>query len=136
MNVFRYVLDTHAPLRSKTLRSNRAPFMTKNLSKVIMNRSRLRSKYLKWPSRENFFEYKKVKIICNSINKSTKKAYFADISRKGFVSNKTFWNTVKPFLTNKGFLTNETLQENPREKLSLILHNLQIFLRLQNFNII
>ena len=108
--MFRYVLDTHAPLRSKTVRSNRAPFMTKNLSKVIMNRSRLRSKYLKWPSRENFFEYKKVKIICNSLNKSTKKAYFADISRKGFVSNKTFWNTVKPFLTNKGFLTNETLQ--------------------------
>ena len=54
-------------------------------------------------------EYKKAKTICNSLNNSTKKAYFADISRKGFVSNKKFWNTVKPFLTNKGFLTNENI---------------------------
>ena len=88
--MFRYVLDTHAPLRSKTVRSNRAPFMTKNLSKVIMNRSRLRSKYLKWPSRENFFEYKKVKIICNSLNKSNKKAYFADISKRALLVIKHF----------------------------------------------
>ena len=60
-NVFRYVLDKHAPLETKTIRGNHAPFMTKNLSKAIMNRSRLRSKYLKWRSRENFLEYKKEK---------------------------------------------------------------------------
>ena len=69
----------------------------------------MRSKYLKCPSRENFFEYKKAKTICNSLNKSIKKAYFADISRKGFVINKTFWNTVMPFLTNKGFHANENI---------------------------
>ena len=60
-----------------------------------MNRSRLRSKYLKWSSRENFLVYKKAKTICNSLNKSTKEDYFAAILRKTFVSNKTFWNTVK-----------------------------------------
>ena len=74
-----------------------------------MNRSRIRSKYLKCPSRENFLEYKKARTICNGLNKSTKKAYFADISRKGFVSNKTFWKTVKPFLTNKRCLTNANI---------------------------
>ena len=71
-----------------------------------MNRSRLKLKYLKWPSRENFLEYKKTKTICNSLNKSTKKAYFADSSRKSFASNKTIWNTAKPFLKNKAFLAN------------------------------
>ena len=34
-------------------------------------------------------------------------SYFYQVTSKGFVSNKTFWNTVKPFLTNKVFLTNE-----------------------------
>ena len=48
-----------------------APFMSKNFSKAITNRARLRSKYLKWPSRENFLEYKKAKTICNSLHKST-----------------------------------------------------------------
>ena len=38
-----------------------APFMNKELSKAIMNKSRLRNKYLKWSSRENFLAYKKVK---------------------------------------------------------------------------
>ena len=108
-NVFRNVLDKYSPLKTKTISGNHAPFMTKNLSKAIMNRCRLRSKYLKWPSRKTFLEYKKAKTICNSLNKSTKKAYFADISRKGFVSNKTFSNTVKPFLTNKGFPANENI---------------------------
>ena len=107
--MFRYVLDKHTPLKTKTIRGNHAPFMTNNLSKAFMNRFRLRSKYLKWSSRENFLEYKKAKTICNSLNKSTKKTSFANISRKGFVSNKTFWNTVKASLTNKGFLTNENI---------------------------
>ena len=101
-NVFRYALDKHASFKTKTIRGNHPPFMNKNLSKAIMNRSRLRSKYLKWLSSENFMEYKKTKAICNSLNKSAKKAYFAGILRKGFVSNKALWNAVKPFMTNKG----------------------------------
>ena len=31
----------------------------------------------------------------------TKKAYFEQMTRKGFVNSKSIWNTVKPFLTNK-----------------------------------
>ena len=41
------------------VRGNDAPFMTKNLRKAIMNRSRSKRKYLKYPSRENFIAYKK-----------------------------------------------------------------------------
>ena len=50
--------------------------MTKKLSKGIMNKSRPRNKYLKWPSKENFLGYKKVKKKCNSLNKKTKKSDF------------------------------------------------------------
>ena len=31
--------------------------------------------------------------------------------------NKAFWNTVKPFLTNKGFLTNENITINHKDKI-------------------
>ena len=37
---------------------NEAPFMTKELSKAIMNRSKLKNRYTKWPSRENFLAFK------------------------------------------------------------------------------
>ena len=53
--------------------------------------------------------FKDVKKFCNTLTKSVKKAYFRKVKRKGFVNNKAFWNTVKPFLTNKGFLTNEII---------------------------
>ena len=46
-NVVRFILDKHAPLKTKITRGNQAPFMTKSLSKAIMTRSRLRSKYIK-----------------------------------------------------------------------------------------
>ena len=118
-NEFRYVLDKHVPLKTKTIRGNNAPFVIKKLSKAIMNRSRLRSKYLKWPSRENVLENKKAKTICNSLNKSSKTTYFAGISRKGFVSNKKFWSKLEPFLTNKGFLTNENIAVKCNEQTNI-----------------
>ena len=60
-SIFRKVLDKHAPLKMKKLRENQAKFMTKELKKVITDRSRFKNKYLKWRSRENFLEYKKAK---------------------------------------------------------------------------
>ena len=70
---FQEILQKHAPLKSKQVRGNHAPFMNKEFSKV-MNESRLRNKYLKWPSRENFLAFKKVKNKCNT--QKTKKGYF------------------------------------------------------------
>ena len=83
--------------------------MTKELRKAIMDRSRLKNKYLKWASRENFLAYKKVANICNSLNKKAKKDYFKKTTADGVMSNRKFWNTVKPFLTSKGFLHNDNI---------------------------
>ena len=53
--VFRLLLDKHAPLKVKKVRGNQGPFMTKQLSKAIMNKSNTRNKYHEWPSRENIW---------------------------------------------------------------------------------
>ena len=39
-SIFRRILDKHAPLKMKKLRGNQANFMTKELRKAIINRSR------------------------------------------------------------------------------------------------
>ena len=54
------------------LRRNNAPFMTKHLRKAIMDRLRLRNKYLKYPSGENFVSKKKMKNKCSSICRKSK----------------------------------------------------------------
>ena len=44
--IFQNVLNKHAPVKQKKVRGNHAPFMTKDLSKAIMNKSKTRNKYL------------------------------------------------------------------------------------------
>ena len=58
-NTFRIVLDKHAPIKQKIVRGNETPFMTKELSKAIMNRAKLKYRYTKWPTRENFLALNK-----------------------------------------------------------------------------
>ena len=83
--------------------------MTKNLSKAIMNKSKAKEKYLNWPSRENFVSYKELKvnvILCNSLTKKAKRDFFQEAAKGGIMTNKKFWRTVKPFLTNNGCTSN------------------------------
>ena len=55
LNIFKAVVTKHAPMKSKILRGNNAPFMTKELRKAVMNRSRLKKKYQRfknWKERQ------------------------------------------------------------------------------------
>ena len=47
------VLNSFAPVKKKYARVNQMSFMTKNLSKELMTRVRLRNKYLKHETEEN-----------------------------------------------------------------------------------
>ena len=69
--------------------------MTKELSKAIMNRSKLKNRYTKWPSRENFLAFKKQKNICKNLNKKVKKNYFSKITSNGVMGNKQFFKMFK-----------------------------------------
>ena len=81
--------------------------MTRGLRKAIMNLSRFKNKYLKWPLPENFSAYKKAKSICSSLNKKAKKDSFKKALAHRVMSNRK-QNTVKPFLTSKGFFHNDS----------------------------
>ena len=106
-NLFKKNTYKHAPIKQKKVRGNNAPFLTKELRKDIMDRSRLRNKYLKYPSRENFVNMKKMNNKCNSICRKSKIKYLKRSAEKGISSSKQFWNFIKPFLTNKGCITND-----------------------------
>ena len=104
-DIFRTILDHHAPLKTKIIRGNQTKFMTKELSTSIMNRSKFKNRYLKWPLRENFLVYKKAKNLCNSLNKKAKKTYFEKATENGIMGCKKFWSTVKPFFSSKSFIS-------------------------------
>ena len=102
-------MNKHAPIKSKTVRGNQAPFMNKVISKNIMNKSRIKNKYLKWPSRENYLAYKRIKNKCNNLLKKSKKIYFQKHAGEGSATGKQFWNTVKPFISSKGTLSDDNI---------------------------
>ena len=84
-----------------------------------MEKSRLRNRHLKYPSKENFLAYKNIKNKCNNLLKYSKKKYVKDITNKGTATSKSFWNTVKPFITHKGIQTNQniTIEVEKNEKI-------------------
>ena len=99
--LFQSVVDRHAPIKKKTIRGNNKPFMNKELSKAIKNKSRLRNKYNKWKSRENYLEYQKSKKLCKFIAFKAEKLHFEQILSKGTITNKDFWKKVAPALSSK-----------------------------------
>ena len=93
-------LNKHAPLK-KNLRANHLNFTTKELSKAIMQRSKLRNLYLKVRSDENRIRYKKQRNICVSLLRKAKRKHYEDLSIADVTDNKKFWKRVKPLFGNK-----------------------------------
>ena len=103
------LLDKHAPLKNKRLRGNQAKFMNKNLSKAIMKRASLRTKYLKNKTNLNRANFKKqrnlcVKLKCEAINKNFEQAT-NDVNK----NSKHFYDLIKPYMTNKGALSSNDI---------------------------
>ena len=74
--------------------------MTKEFSKAIMNRSWLKIKYLKWSSRKNVLELKKIERLYKKITLQVIRQYLSSLSIKNVTSNKNFWDAVKFFFSN------------------------------------
>ena len=97
-------LNYFSPIKKKYARGNQMSFMTKNLSKEIMTRSRLRNKYLKHKTEENRLLYTQQRNKCFSLLRETKMNYYGNLDEKDVRDNRKFGKTVKPFLSDK--LTN------------------------------
>ena len=62
--IFSKELNKHAPLKNKSLRHNNNPFMTENLRKQILVRSKLKNNYNKNTNYENWRKYKRQRNLC------------------------------------------------------------------------
>ena len=107
------VFNKHAPLKTRYVRANDNSFVTKELRKEHMKRTRLRNKYLKSKSEQDLATYKIQRNKCVALLKKTKKSYFSNLSASDICDNKKFWKTVKPMFTEKATSTDSiTLIEN------------------------
>ena len=85
-----YQNDNNKHKRLQIRRSGQAPFMTKDLSKCIMTRSKVRNICLKRPSWESFLAQKKAKGVGNVLLRKAKNNIFKNFSPKRTIPNKHF----------------------------------------------
>ena len=95
------ILDEHAPIKTKYVRGNEQPFMTKELRKEHMKRTRLLNKYRKNKNGENENAYKKQRNLCTKLLKKTKATYYGNLKPSNVTDNKKFWKNVKPLFSDK-----------------------------------
>ena len=101
INIFTETLSKHAPSKKKYVRANQSGFMTKDLNKAIMKRSKLRNTFLKEKSDSARKAYASQRNICVNLLRKTKKNYFANLDVNSITDNRKFWQTAKPLFSNK-----------------------------------
>ena len=94
-------LNRHAPLKTKYLRANDSPFMTKALRKAMMHRKKLRNRYIKRRTEENLKAFKKQRNFCVKLLRRTKSDYYRNLDLGDLTDNRKFWKTVKPVFSNE-----------------------------------
>ena len=89
------------PYKSVMFEQIRRLSLNKRINKEITKRSRLRNKFLNTKSNIDRKAYNKQRNISVSLIRSEKKNFFRNINTSDITDNKTFWETVKPFFTDK-----------------------------------
>ena len=95
-DTFLSITNKHAQLKTDMNRGNQAPFMTKELSKQIMIRSRLRNKFNKHRTREHWENYARQRNKCMSLHWKTIKYHFSKLCENayGVIREAKFWSSI------------------------------------------
>ena len=88
-------------VKIKMIKFNNIVFVTKELRKEIMKRSKLRNKFNRNGNHENWCNFKFQRSYCVNLLRKTKKKYYESLSLKNVIDNQTFWKTVKSYFSNK-----------------------------------
>ena len=117
-DVFVNTLQSRHPLKQKTIRANHKSYVTKEMRKGIMNRSRLQSAYWKCGTETSRLEKKKQENYCNRLYKKERKN-----ENKGFLlSEKMYLHHINYFSTLYSISlssTNTSLPQFPDQKFIL-----------------
>ena len=100
--IFLETFEAHAPQKTKLLRANHKPYVTKEMRKAIMVRSQLQNKMFKNNTIEAQTAFKYQRNYCNRLSKREKKNYYSNLNLNNITDNKKFWHTIKPLFGDKG----------------------------------
>ena len=93
--IFLNILNSFARVRKKYFRANHSKFVNKDFNKAMMQRIKLRNKFLKQKTTESKLAYVEQRNICVSILLKTKISYFENLNIKNPSNSRIFWGHCK-----------------------------------------
>ena len=88
-------------MKQKYVSSNHSRFLNKEILKAIMNRTRLRNKFLRSRSTEDRSAYNQQRNFCLRLVRKARRDYYNNLDHKKVTDNKSFWRTVRPLFSDK-----------------------------------
>ena len=79
----------------KYVRANNEPFMNKTLGKAIMNRSRLRNRFIKNPNATNQYNYKRQRNYVVNLLRREKKKYYENLDSHKILDTKYSYSFIR-----------------------------------------
>ena len=98
--IFCSIVNAHAPLKKRLVRADNKP-LTAVHRKAIKLRTRLKNKYNRNSTQDNFEQYKKQRNHCANLRQRFKSDYFRKICQNGTLDSKSLWKKLKPYLFGK-----------------------------------
>ena len=108
-----YTLDAHAPLKTKWVKKQSAPFMNSELRKTIFNRNMARNDFNKY-GKTHWETYRKRRNALTACRKKSIRNYF---TKHCDIPSKRFWPTISPFLSDKRKKGSSTISLNEGGKI-------------------
>jgi len=111
--MFLSTLNLHAPLKTKIIRGNHAPYMNRQLRKAMMKRKEFQTRYYRTKSNQDFEIFKKQRNHVSRLYKKVKKDYYHSLDDNVILERNNFWKHIKrAFSDNERYMQKLTLVSN------------------------
>ena len=98
--MMRDITNVYAPVKTRTLKGNRVPYMNGELRRYINVKHMLKRKHSRCNSSVNWENYRKQCNIVTQLRRKSVKMYMRNKCRNA-KNNGKFWKAVKPLISNK-----------------------------------
>ena len=101
--------------------------MIKELRKAIVNRSKLRNKFLKTRNKESKQRFNRQRSFCDTCSAKLKDVFFGKLDHRVVSDNRKFWKTVVLLFSEKAFHKKSVILNNNNKIISKNMELAEIF---------
>ena len=103
------VVNEHAPVKTKTIKGTRVPYMNGELRRAINVRNMFKRKYDKCKNSCHWKQYRNQRNLVTKLRKKSMNVFLRNKCNTTSGSGKEFWETVKPLISSKSINKNDNI---------------------------